>query len=233
MKVHVMIVLLLTVTRENCTQTTAVINPRGYTGSLDNEASTTFQCDVTGADNVLWGVDGIPASREDIVNRSITTTPAVTVDQATGRFTSTLSIPRNNANNQTTIICIADIFAFGETDIPSDPVFFQVQGLLDPPPNLALSEVNDQFMRTLSWDKPFTLNITDVDPDISHYRVCYNISADVSQCTSVNQTEFTFLSVGVPLLFTVSAVNVVGEGNASSALHQSSSCNDTKGLQLE
>ena len=52
-----------------------------------------------------------------------------------------------------------------------------------------------------------------------------------SRCTRLNQTEFTFLYVGVPLLFTVSAVNVVDEGNAilKSIIHDGNGCNNTTG----
>ena len=227
---RVVIVLLLTLTTEIWAQTTAIITPRGYNASLNSEASITFQCDVTGAVGVDWRVDGIPSDREENVRRGITATPAFIVDQVTGSFRSNLSIPRSDTDRTATILCTADSIALNEPDVPSDPVLFQVQGLLDPPPNLALSEVSDQFMRTLSWDEPFSLDITGVDPDVNHYQVCYNISAEVSQCMRVNQTEFTFVNVRVPLLFTVSAVNVVGEGNATSALHQANSCKGTQGM---
>jgi hypothetical protein len=63
--------------------------------------------------------------------------------------------------------------------------------------------------------------------------VCYslvNMTAEKSQCTCVNQTEYTFLCVSVPLLFTVSAVNVVGEGGASSILHDGCGCTSNTGL---
>ena len=88
-------------------------------------------------------------------------------------------------------------------------------------------------MRRLSWEKPFSLDITDVDPDIECYNVCYrlvNTTVDKSQCTCVNQTEYKFLCVSVPLLFTVSAINVVREGGASSILHYGCGCTSTTGL---
>ena len=99
-----------------------------------------------------------------------------------------------------------------------------------------LSEADNQHnvmhMR-LNWDEPFSLDITDVDPDIECYNVCYslvNISAEKSQCTCVNQTEYTFLCVSVPLLFTVSAVNVVGEGEATSILYDGCGCTNATGI---
>ena len=94
-----------------------------------------------------------------------------------------------------------------------------------------LSDANAQHMRRLTWDEPFSLDITDVEPDISHFEVCYSlVNTEKSRCIRVNQTEFTFLSVSVPLLFTVSAVNVVGEGNASSIPHDGNGCDSTTGL---
>ena len=94
-----------------------------------------------------------------------------------------------------------------------------------------LSEGDNQHMRRLTWDEPFSLDITDVDPDIDCYSVCYSlVNVKVSQCTCVNQTEHTFLCVSLPLLFTVSAVNVVGEGGASSVLHDGCGCTSTTGL---
>ena len=84
--------------------------------------------------------------------------------------------------------------------------------------------------RRLGWDEPLSLDITDVEPDISHFKVCYSlVNAEKSRCTRVNQTEYTFLSVSVPLLSTVSAVNVVGGGSASSIPHDGNGCNNTTG----
>ena len=53
-------------------------------------------------------------------------------------------------------------------DVLSAPAFFKVQGLLGPPPNLTLT-ILDEFVKVLTWDEPYTLNITDVEHDISHY----------------------------------------------------------------
>ena len=155
------------------------------------------------------------------------------MDEATDSVRRSLSILRNVANNNTTIICLANVLLPTSRVITSDPVLFKVQGLLDAPSNLMLSEADNQRMRRLSWEEPFSLDITDVDPDIECYNVCYslvNISAEKSQCTCVNQTEYTFLCVSVPLLYTVSAVNVVGEGEAASILHDGCSCTNTTGL---
>ena len=111
-------------------------------------------------------------------------------------------------------------------------VYLNIQGLLDPPPNLTLSEADEQLTRLLRWDAPETLNITNVDPDIQNYQVCYNLSAAEMTCTNVSsegEREFKFSNVRVPLLFTVSAFNVVGEGSASTVVHQPSNCSNAEG----
>ena len=153
----------------------------------------------------------------------------------TDSFRRSLTILRSNTNRNTTIACIAT--AISPTGIvvgfTSEPVLFKVQGLLDAPSNLMLSETDNQRMRRLSWEEPFSLDITDVDPDIECYNVCYslvNVTAEKSQCLCVNQTEHTFLCVSVPLLFNVSPINVVGEGEASSILHDGCSCTNFTGL---
>ena len=211
-------------------EVTARITPRGYNASLNPGASFTFQCDVTGAEGIQWIVDGVPSARQDIRNRGISES-AVIPTTVTGSYKANITLARNIANRNTTILCIAVHMIISSAGVPSESVLFKIQGLLDAPSNLMLSETDNQCMRKLSWDKPFSLDITDIDPDISHYKVCYSpVNSNKSQCVLVNKTEFTFLNVDVPLLFTVSAVNVVGEGNISSILHDGNDCANTTGL---
>jgi hypothetical protein len=209
-------------------QTSATISPREYIASLDPRASTTFQCEVTGADSILWIVDGQFALRQEIRQRGISTSHQVTINQTEGRFTSNISISRSDINKNTSILCMACVIQ--GTDILSAPAFFKVQGLLGPPPNLSLTKPNEPqnaFVKVLTWDEPNTLNITDVESDISHYRVCYNLSA-ILTCTNTTGRKFTFLNIGVDILFTVTAVNVVGEGNGSAILHWA--CDTNEGI---
>ena len=234
-KIESLVLLWLLFVRGKHSQLTAVITPRGYNASLDPEASFTFQCDVSSSNNVQWLVDGRPSTTQENRGRGISQSSIITVDEATDSFRISLSILRNIINRNTTIVCqvIAVLSTGMVTGISSDPVQFQIQDFLDAPSNLMLSEADNQHMRRLSWDEPFSLDITNVDPDIECYNVCYslvNVTAEKSQCTCVNQTEYTFLCVSVPLLFTVSAINVVGEGAATSILHDGCSCTSTTGL---
>ena len=234
-KIEALLLVFLVLIKKDYAQLTAVITPRGYNASLDPEASFTFQCDVTGSDNIQWLVNGSPSTTQENRDRGISQGSIVTVDEATDSFRSSLSILRNITNRNITVKCqVTAVSSIGMvTGIISDPAQFQIQGLLDAPSKLMLSKADNQHMRRLSWDEPFSLDITDVDPDIECYNVCYslvNVSAEKSQCTCVNQTEYAFLCVSVPLLFTVSTVNVVGEGEATSILHDECNCTSTTGL---
>ena len=145
---------------------------------------------------------------------------------------SMLFIPADTRNDNTSIQCKA-------YNLRSQPIiivdstllvlFFRLQGLLGPPPNTAISDSNGG-PTTLSWDAPATLDITDVDLDILSYGVCYNHTDDTTcvEISSSETREFTFPNVGVFLLLTVSAVNVVGEGNASSSVHKA--CDSNEGI---
>ena len=150
-------------------QLTAVITPQGYNASLDPEASFTFQCDVTGTNNIQWLIDGICSSRQENRNRGINEGNTVTVDEATAKFRRSLFIVRNIINMNTTITCVAiALLSTGSVSgITSEPVLFKVRGFLKAPSNLMLSEGNNQCLRRLSWDRPFSLDIIDVNPDIS------------------------------------------------------------------
>lgn len=202
---------------------TATISPRGgYNASLDPNTSTTLQCLVTGADSIVWVVDGVAAGTTKIYDRGIMISDMVTIDEAKGRFASNLSIPRTRENKNTAIHCIAN--SFTSRDIPSSVAYFQVQCLLSEPPGLNISaSPNHRHMRILTWNEPETIDITDVDPDISHYRVCYNISGEFSSCEITSERHYLLADVSVDIVFSVAAVNVVGIGNESTILHKS--CN--------
>ena len=224
-------VLPILVKETACAQSTAIITPRGYNASLDPESSFTFHCSVTGhsVDGIQWLVDDVPSARQDIRNRGISESDVIVINNTAGSYKASIKLARNGANSNTTTTCIA--VTFSSAGVASEPGFFKVQGLLDAPSNLMLSETDNQHTRKLSWDEPFSLDITDVEPDISHYNVCYSlVNVNKFQCVLVKKTEFTFLYVNVPLLFTVSAVNVVGEGNTSSTLHSGNGCTNDTGL---
>ena len=70
-KIEALLLLLLALIKGKHAQSIAVITPRGYNASLDPDASFIFQCDVTGADDIQWIVDGVSSSRQEIINHGI------------------------------------------------------------------------------------------------------------------------------------------------------------------
>lgn len=78
----------------------------------------------------------------------------------------------------------------------------------------------------LSWEAPPTINLTSTEPDILYYVISLHIAHSGQNITVVvNTTEYIHepntdewpwgLSLCDEVRFRVSAVNVVGEGNAS------------------
>ena len=218
-------------------QITAEISPnKDYNAALDPDSRILFNCTGNG-DTIGWTVDGSQVSDADIISRGVTTTSAIEISEEVRL--STLSIPASKQNDNTSIRC--SVLELDSNGIPTDfavskLIYLNIQGLLGPPPNLTLSYVDELLSRLLTWDAPDTLDITNVDPDIDFYQVCYNLSTEVT-CTnvsSVGEREFKFSNVRVPLLFTVTAFNVVGEGSESSVVHQASNCDNTgvRGLYI-
>ena len=97
-------------------------------------------------------------------------------------------------------------------------------GALGKCPDLQIAPF-DNYHQHLTWDPPSTLNITAVEPDISSYIVCSNIS---TECTTIIVTEpggddlqnYTFPNLQAYINFTVTAVNIVGDGESASIVYE-------------
>ena len=99
-------------------------------------------------------------------------------------------------------------------------------GALGRCPNLQITPFQSYHQR-LTWSAPSTLNITAVEPDISSYTVCNNIS---TECSTMDVTvaggdssdvrQYTFLNLRAYINFTVTAVNIVGDGESASILYR-------------
>ena len=71
---------------------------------------------------------------------------------------------------------------------------------------------------SLTWEPPFTLDITEIDPDITGY--CVDVTSSmISHLECVNKTEFSY---PVPpdagcntYSFTITPINIVGHGESS------------------
>ena len=95
-------------------------------------------------------------------------------------------------------------------------------GRLSPVSNLKLTTSNTTL--SLTWEPPFTLDITSVDPDISGYYVevvAVNLltSSEIYSEYDINGTEFSYpipQDAGCDIyFFTITAVNIVGMGEAA------------------
>ena len=78
---------------------------------------------------------------------------------------------------------------------------------------------------SLTWEPPFTLDITGVDPDITYCVDVINSTSSVtlhSQC-GINETEFSYPlpqdAVCHSYVLTTTPINVVGRGAPSSVLY--------------
>jgi len=102
----------------------------------------------------------------------------------------------------------------------------RIQGRLSPPPELSISlSTNFTGYLVIFWKAPFTLDLTDVDPDIIGYKVCIGFMfTDMDtiehywDCFSVEIAMFKYLQVCVPLNISVTAVNIDGDGYPHSIL---------------
>ena len=90
-------------------------------------------------------------------------------------------------------------------------------GLLSPPPSLHIRYFSDPYYHSLLWNAPFTLDLTNREPDITSYTVCNNLT---SNCVTTKQREYTFPNLCDPINFSITAHNVVGKGNASSITYE-------------
>ena len=213
---------------------TATISPDlDYNAPLDVNSMGRFNCTGTGT-IIEWMVDGTSANDPTIQSRGVTTTPEE--DIGGGMFFSSLFIRASKENDDTSISCTTirvisinpEVFQSGSSEL----VFLNIQGLLGPPPNLTLSQANKNCTGILSWDASETLDLTDIETDILYYTVYCNITGDLAckNVSSSDEREFRFSEVGKPLLFTVSGVNVVGEGNYGSVYYLPSICSTNASL---
>ena len=100
-------------------------------------------------------------------------------------------------------------------------------GLLEAPMTELVS-VNESYL-SFQWRAPFTLDITDVELDIQFYSFHESLTDSSVNMTDVG--EYVFPNVAVAADFTVSAWNIVGEGERAITTHQP--CSITEGETIE
>lgn len=181
--------------------------PRNDTGF------TTFVCETNRTDIMWWLVNGTSSVDDSVRNRGVTTTTPMEHGDS-DIFWSTLSISTNISNNNTIILCQAIVIDGDEQVlVNSTSVLLHVEDRPGPPLQTVILPSDGAGKELLMWNAPATGRVL-------HFKVCVNVTADSLKCYNVNGRKFTFRTVGVNLLFTVSAVNAVGEGPNSSALYK-------------
>ena len=98
-------------------------------------------------------------------------------------------------------------------------------GLLQAPSNISV--ISNYTTILLTWQEPYTLDITDLESDISHYELTIK-NVDNEQYYRVNTSVITYLynqqSVSMACTifeFQIAAVNLAGIGGKSTAVYRS------------
>ena len=190
------------------------LTPTGDVSVPRNDTDfTTFVCKTNLAAIIRWLINGISSADDSVRNRGVTTTTTMESNDSS-IFLSTLSIPTTISNDNTIILCQAIVTDGDEQVFNSTPVLLRVEDRPGPPLQTDILPSSGTGKEVLMWNEPATVRVL-------HFKVCVNVTADSLKCyNNVSGTNFTFPNVGVNLLFTVSAVNVAGEGPNSSALHR-------------
>lgn len=188
------------------------IHPMRFVATLNSNASTTFTCTSSeSALTITMLVNGSQISSEKEESRGI----QFTRESERGLLTIVASIENNN----TAISCVVVPLDEESPAQRTEPVLFLIQGILSSPSSLEIiTQTSRPSLNRLSWSAPFTLDVSDMERDISGYRVCFNLTA-TPICTITTFEAYEFLNIRLLLEFIVTAINAVGESNASSILH--------------
>ena len=199
----------------NCQNESVTVSPAGFNAS--EGSIVTFTCRVSSSavtNNIL--VDGNNLPDEEKQRRGIG--PTMNINETV----STVTIQASPVNNNITLSCLTNVRTAEGNLITVEssgvPAVLLVQGILSPPLPLDLNSSSPNSKK-LFWNPPFTLDITDQDPDITGYRVCMNLTENLF-CVKTEDTIYEFPNIRILLQLSVTALNVVGESNASIVFHQ-------------
>lgn len=140
---------------------------------------------------------------------------------------ASLIIESTRRNNNTEIRCVS-FMPDDSTATPSSVSRLLIQGTLYAPPLQITALSSPANSLRLSWSAPFTLDISNQEPDIT-YEVCYAFvtGSESPVCSMSEDTSYDFVRLSLPLEFMVTPINVAGEGNTSIITH--SACNQGSG----
>ncbi|XP_064395205.1 uncharacterized protein LOC135342390 isoform X3 [Halichondria panicea] len=179
-----------------------------------------FECRYTGAQSYNWRLNG-EFPTED------TYPPGVTATPSTNDTPATLTIPAIAHYNNTVVQCEA-VVRDGRALIPTLSVnaTLHLQGLLPAVADLAVNNVAGNCSQlNVTWDAPFSLNLTTAEPDIQYCVDVYNFTEDnllQSEC-NITTTQHLF-DIAYPMgtySFSVTPrSNIDGSLNGSSSTGQ-------------
>ncbi|XP_064387485.1 uncharacterized protein LOC135335828 isoform X2 [Halichondria panicea] len=185
-----------------------------------------FECLYPGALSHSWEINGMYPADDAFP-------PDVTRTLPSGDTPARLAIPATDQYNNTVVQCRAVLIVDGNAQImPTCDVLLLIQGPLDSVTGLRLDIVTSTSV-TLTWDAPFSLDLTTAEPDIQYCVDVYSVPRGQlveSTCDIIN-TNYTFsTSDQDQLVFTVTPrSNVEGSlnGTSSELVGPPSQVNDT------
>ena len=224
-----------------------IISPPILVAAVNNSRSTTFTClslfglNEGGIASIRWLLNGV--FLEDLNLNNVNQTFV-----SDGGGFGTLIFSRVQLDQNSTFLSCTVNFMSGRVETSSDSLLL-VQGWLIVAFNIELntimliiimymhtlgllSTVNDLSITvsnstlSLTWEPPFSLDITGVNPDITGYCVDMvdftSSTILLSQC-GIKETEYSYLlpqdAVCHSYVLTIIPVNVVGRGISSSVLY--------------
>ena len=193
---------------------TAVLPPLIYNAYQDSTELGSFTCVTRNSDDIRWIVDGYahndPSLRDKIF--------VYTESYANRSQHSVIRIPAIPANNR-----IAEIECRAYSNEPWEVAYsahtaqFNIQGLLDMPPNATYSSYNATHY-LVEWMQPQTLDISNVEPDIENYTACtYKNNVD-PECANTTTARLFLPKYFFDQFLFLTVWNVVGESNSSAQL---------------
>ncbi len=188
---------------------------------MNSEERARFTCVTKNSDNVAWIING--DQDIDYFVSNIRRIESRIINEQNRSCTLELTIPAIPVNRRIEEIkCEAYITRGGFYVATSvETAQYSIQGLLQMHPNVTYSSYNATH-NLIQWLEPFTLNITDIDPDIENYTVCSHQNTTkrtLIGCTNSSVPPIFLPKYSVDIFLLITAWNIVGESNNSVALH--------------
>ncbi len=192
------------------TSGTIQLIPPNYNASSGSSVIS-FVCSDPESSSRFFSVNGAS------VDQAIQDTRGVAINTLNST-TSRITFQPLLINNNITVNCLTVLPEINQVE-----GVLLVQGTLSAPSDPVIS-VLSPGQQQLSWGAPFTIDLTDQDPDILGYRVCYSMTSSSSssipmQCSITSTLTYSFLNVRLLLNFSIAAINPAGEGNISYVTH--------------